>query len=114
MYEKGREMITNALEVLCSTSEQSPGPRAFSLGDGDCGIVIRADGRNEMFSQGIDTEALRKPYATMSSGHKQALLNGQTLMVLGIVANSPELQQVILSYAVNEGVVDVPAANSNG
>ncbi|QIG69172.1 hypothetical protein EVB77_138 [Rhizobium phage RHph_N1_10] len=106
-------MITNALNTMTAAIQQEPAERAFRLQDGDCGLVIRKDGSVELFQQGICIAGLQKMHSSMSTDDKQALLNGQTLMVLAIVANTPELQESILAHAVNEGVADIPTANSN-
>ncbi len=106
-----------AANIAPTNSEAAPAKREarhFELHDGDCGIVIRADGSTELFSKGIDSQALMRPEALTDDKCRQMLVNGQTLMVLRIVANLPELHQVILSYAGNEGVVGIAAANSNG
>ena len=107
-------MITNALKTLTDEFQSETGPRNFALQNGDSGLVIRADGTIEMFQQGIDADALRKPDHLLSPSERQMLLNGQTLMVLSIVASTPELQHTILSLAVAEGVANIPTANSNG
>ncbi|MBX4911461.1 hypothetical protein HJA82_29545 [Rhizobium bangladeshense] len=106
-------MITNALEKMTAALEQKPAERAFRLHDGDCGLVIRKDGEVQLFQQGICIAGLQKEHGSMSTEDKQALLNGQTLMVLSIVAGSPELQQTILAFATNQGAVDIPVANGN-
>ncbi|QIG75714.1 hypothetical protein EVC20_143 [Rhizobium phage RHph_Y2_17_1] len=106
-------MITNALENMTAALEQEPAARAFTLNDGDCGLVIRKDGKTELFQQGICIAGMPKPHSSLSTEDMQALLNGQTLMVLGIVAASPELQSSILAVAISQGAVDIPTANAN-
>jgi hypothetical protein len=106
-------MITNALKILTDELQQEPSARAFALENGDCGLVIRKDGTIEIFQQGIDIAALQNTHSSPTTENTQALLNGQTLMVLSLVANMPELQQTILGFAVNEGTVDIPTANTN-
>ncbi|AGC36145.1 hypothetical protein B7L88_gp143 [Rhizobium phage RHEph10] len=106
-------MITNALEKMTAEIGREPAARAFHLNNGDCGLVIRKDGTTEMFQQGFCIAGLQQTHSTMSAEDKQALLNGQTLMVLSIVAASPELQSSILAVAINQGAVDIPTANAN-
>ncbi|TDW20477.1 hypothetical protein EV128_125107 [Rhizobium azibense] len=107
-------MITNALGVMVAAIDPEPTRRAFALSDGDCGLVIRKDGQVELFQQGMCMAALHQAHSSVSNEDRQALLNGQLLMVLSIVAHSPELQQTILGYAVNQGVAEIQAANANG
>lgn len=106
-------MITNGLSVIAGLIQEEPETRKFVLSDGDSGLVIRKSGKVELFQQAIDTSALQEPIGSLSETAQQTLLNGQLLMVLSIVANSPAIQQTILSFAVNEGVATVPAANAN-
>jgi hypothetical protein len=106
-------MITNALENITAAIGQEPATRAFHLNDGDCGLVIRKDGKTELFQQGICIAGVQEMHASMTTEDKQALLNGQTLMVLSIVAATPELQSSILAVAINQGAADIPAANAN-
>ncbi|WP_276122652.1 hypothetical protein [Pararhizobium qamdonense] len=106
-------MITDALRIIETSIEEEPTARAFVVNDGDCGLVIRKDGTVECFQQQINTAALQKLQSSLTSEEQQTLLNGQLLMALSIVAHSPELQQTILNFAVNEGVAGIPAANAN-
>ncbi|WP_141690550.1 MULTISPECIES: hypothetical protein [unclassified Ensifer] len=105
--------MTNALKIVNDAISENPDSSNFRINDGDCGLIIRKDGQIELFQQRIDTAALQKPHSSLSDCDKQSLLNGQTLMALSILANMPELQQTILSVAINEGAVTIPTANSN-
>lgn len=107
-------MITNAAEILNKELTVGSEAKSFNLNSGDCGLVIRNCGKVDIFQLGIDTEALSAAAESMSPADQQILINGQTLMALSIVAANPELQRAILSVAVNEGAVGIPAANSNG
>jgi hypothetical protein len=106
-------MTPNNLGYITTLDEQKPTTRAFIVNDGDCGLVIRKAGNVELFQHRIDTAALCNLHGSLSPSEQQALLNGQLLMALSILANSPELQETILSFAVNQEAVAVRAANSN-
>lgn len=105
-------MITNAANVMAAGLAEGSEKKSFSLNDGDMGLVIRKDGAVELFQQGVDTAALLQAHSSMTHEDRQALENGQLLMVLSTVASVPELQQSIAENLLGAGVVQIQAANA--
>lgn len=73
---------------------------------GDCGVIIRADGTFQAFSCDIDAAELQKPDGERSAEATQLLNNGRKLMALLLALSNQQVMDVLLGMTADPDIID--------
>jgi hypothetical protein len=105
-------MKTDAVKMFLKGDEEAAKQPEFALGNGDCGVVIRANGEAQLFNIGFDVENLVRSVDNPTPEQQQLLHNAETLLILGTIIHNQELRAALLGTMLKQGIVTYGAANA--